>query len=92
MCDLSVSNVSFTYVGALVLGHRCSGLRLHLDVPVMSINCPFPFLLIDFSLKSMEDKGRREGARGGQKGRRTWGKWMVKMGEGKRRKTRKEIS
>ena len=30
MCDLSFSDVSFTYVGALYLGHRCSGLKIHL--------------------------------------------------------------
>ena len=30
MCDLSFGNVSFTRV-PLYLGHRCSGLRLHLD-------------------------------------------------------------
>ena len=31
MCYVSFGNISFTYVDALVLGHKCSELRLHLN-------------------------------------------------------------
>ena len=55
MCDLSFSNVSFTYVGALVFGTFMfsTGISSWWIFLVTNMKCPFLCLLIDLSLKSI---------------------------------------
>ena len=53
-CALSSSNVSFIYGSAFILGTKMFRMQTSSwwTVPVMSIKCPSPSLLINFSLKS----------------------------------------
>ena len=54
MCDLSISNLSFTNMIALALGVQMLRWNFFLvDFPLMSKKFPFPSLLINFGLKSI---------------------------------------